>query len=408
VKRHHILTLVSDLFFGGDETRLLNFARTVDRRRFRHTIVTIRRPDADPERSAAMRQHYAEAGIDVEDLGEGRYPITLDPAASPGGKRHHAARPGELISSAAVFTRSVGKLRARIREREVDLLDARGEVPAAVAVTAGKLTRTPTAITCYHTHIWNRVFMRLPGQFSLGFGDVVITDSRSRAELLKNWTWRRRLRVVVIPNGVYYPQAERTPRQVRAALGLPSDENVRVVGQVGRIVARKGHLILLEAARAVLAEVPDVRFLIVGWERPPGANRDALMRRAVELGIADKVIVASYPGSIGDVWSLIDIHVHASLYDSLPVAIQEGMSLGKPAVVTSVGGIPEMVENEKTGLVVPPGDSDALAGAILRLLADEVAAERLGRAAAQRYQERYRPEVMTRAIEDLFLELIGT
>src|SRR5207247_1743863 len=124
-------------------------------------------------------------------------------------------------------------------------------------------------------------------------------------------------------------------------------------------------------------------------------------------GIGDRVIIAHYPGPIGDVWSVIDLHVHSSLYDSLPIAVQEGMSLGKPAIVTSVGGIPDMVENERTGLVVPPGDSEALGAAILRLLRDQPTAERLGQAAAQRYEERYRPEVMTRAIEDLFLELIG-
>jgi glycosyltransferase involved in cell wall biosynthesis len=150
-------------------------------------------------------------------------------------------------------------------------------------------------------------------------------------------------------------------------------------------------------------------FLVVGYERPPGDTiyRKELRQRAIELGIGDRVIIAHYPGAIGDVWSVIDIHVHASLYDSLPIAVQEGMSLGKPAVVTSVGDVATMVENERTGLVVPPGDSDALADAILRLLGDQLTAERLGRAAAQRYLERYRPEVMTRAIEDLFLELIG-
>jgi glycosyltransferase involved in cell wall biosynthesis len=75
-------------------------------------------------------------------------------------------------------------------------------------------------------------------------------------------------------------------------------------------------------------------------------------------------------------------------------------------VATSVGGIPEMVEHEKTGLIVPPGDPDALAQALLRLLREPEMAQRLGKAARNRYQKRYRPEVMTRKLESLFTDLV--
>jgi glycosyltransferase involved in cell wall biosynthesis len=415
VKRYHILTVAGSMRFGGDSTRLLNFARTLDRSRFEHTIVTIIRPEADRDQSHAMREHYAAAGIELEDLGEGRYPIDLDAESGAGatrsrnGRRRAAYQSGQVIGAAGMFARLVAKVARLIRERKVDVLDARGEVAGVVAVTAGRLTRTPAVVTTYGMRAWKPLFMRLPGQFTWGFAHAVLTDSHDRAKKFKEWTWRRNSRVVVIPNGIDRPKPQQIAPEVRAALGLPSDGDLRVVGQIGRIAAFKGLRILLEAARSVLAELPDAMFLVVGYERPPGdtAFRRELEQRAVEYGIGDRVIIAHYPGPIGDVWSVIDLHVHSSLYDSLPIAVQEGMSLGKPAVVTSVGGIPDMVENERTGLVVPPGDSEALGAAILRLLRDQPTAERLGRAAAQRYEERYRPEVMTRAIEDLFLELIG-
>jgi glycosyltransferase involved in cell wall biosynthesis len=91
----------------------------------------------------------------------------------------------------------------------------------------------------------------------------------------------------------------------------------------------------------------------------------------------------------------------------LPSAIIEGMSLGKPAVVTSVGGIPEIVENDKTGRLVPPGDSKALSTALLRLLREPERAKRLGEEAKKRYEELYRPETITRRLENLFADLIG-
>jgi glycosyltransferase involved in cell wall biosynthesis len=131
-----------------------------------------------------------------------------------------------------------------------------------------------------------------------------------------------------------------------------------------------------------------------------------LEREIADMGLSDRIRILNYPGHIGDVWKTIDIHVHASLLDSLPNAIIESMSLGKPAVVTSVGGIPEIVEDGETGLIVPPGDSEGLARALLRLLREPELAQRLGKAARNRYQKRYRPEVMTRRLESLFTDLV--
>jgi glycosyltransferase involved in cell wall biosynthesis len=107
------------------------------------------------------------------------------------------------------------------------------------------------------------------------------------------------------------------------------------------------------------------------------------------------------------VWKAIDLHAHPSLFDSLPNAIIEGMSLGKPAVVTSVGGIPEMVEHEKTGLIVRPGDAQELSRQLLRLLRDKDSARSFGEAARLRYEERCRPEIMTKNIQNLFMEIVN-
>jgi glycosyltransferase involved in cell wall biosynthesis len=145
----------------------------------------------------------------------------------------------------------------------------------------------------------------------------------------------------------------------------------------------------------------------VGFPRGEEAYQRRLRQRIQELGLAGRICMAGYPGPIGDVWNVIDIHVHASLFDSLPNAIIEGMSLGKPAVVTAVGGIPEIVTHAETGLLVPPGDVDALERAITRLVRSPAEAARLGAAARRRYDARLRPEHMTTALEQLFLRVAG-
>jgi L-malate glycosyltransferase len=127
----------------------------------------------------------------------------------------------------------------------------------------------------------------------------------------------------------------------------------------------------------------------------------------VELGIDRQVRIASWPGSIADIWSIVDIHVHASHYDSLPNAIIEGMSIGRPAVVTSTGGITELVGHEETGLVVPPRNPDALAHALSRLLRNADLRHRLGAAAKRRFDERCAPAVTARSVERIFCDLVA-
>ncbi|MGA7929424.1 MAG: glycosyltransferase family 4 protein [Candidatus Sulfotelmatobacter sp.] len=106
-------------------------------------------------------------------------------------------------------------------------------------------------------------------------------------------------------------------------------------------------------------------FLMVGYERSEEGYRELLFRRAASLGIADHVRVEGYPGPIGDVWNSIDIHVHASQFDSLPNALLEAMSLGKPSVITSVGGVPEVVNHKVNGFLAASNDSEQLAEGLL-------------------------------------------
>ena len=100
-----------------------------------------------------------------------------------------------------------------------------------------------------------------------------------------------------------------------------------------------------------------------------------------------------------------DVHVHASLLDSSPIAILEGMALGLPGVFTDTGGVPELVEAGETGLLVPTGDVPALASGLETLLNDRAFADRLGRGARRRYETYHRPEIMAEAITQLFEEV---
>jgi glycosyltransferase involved in cell wall biosynthesis len=389
-----IATIYTELGFGGDENRLLAFARSLDRSRFEHLVVTLVPSDAASEaQTGPMAAHYRDAGIRTICLGERRradYPRLPQPLA--------AARDGARTLRIAL------KLARLLRRERIDVVDARMTYNMVVGLLAARLARVPVAIaTEYYDPWWQQRPWRwlAPAIFD-GF-DAFITDSYWVLE-----RYRQDLGVslrggVVIRNGLAEPKSGRSRDEVRAALGLPGE--ARVVGQVARIVRYKGQLQLIRAAAEVSAHARDVYFLVCGYAGGDPEYAARLRSEAAALGIADRVRITPWPGPIADVWRAIDIHVHPSLLDSSPIAIHESMALGLPAVVSSAGGIPELVAHEATGLVVPPDDTPALSAAILRLLQEPRTAAALGAAARRRYLERHRPEQMTRALEALIARL---
>jgi glycosyltransferase involved in cell wall biosynthesis len=394
-RRIRVCSVVGDLFFGGGQSRILTLARNIDRQRFEHTIVTINRFDVEKDqRLGSLRDEFQATDIVVESL----------------GKQHNKTRPnslklGDLKQSLCVWFHLINRLRRLIRERDIDVVDAHTEIASLIAPLACLGTKAKCVATQYHLTPWKSATKYLPGQLAFALTHTVITDSQVRCDEMYRWGVWRPSRFAVIPNGVALPLPTVSRTEVMKQVGL-HDNGDRVIGQVSRLVRFKGHLTLLDAAREVLNTFPNVIFLFIGYYRNDSGYREELESRARKLGIADRVRVISYPGPIGDVWQLIDVHVHASWFDSLPNAIIEAMSLAKPSVVTSVGGIPEMVENESTGLIVPPKDPLKLANGLMRLLTDDGLARQLGRAAHIRYSERCRPEVMTGELEKIFSTLV--
>ena len=382
----HVLSVVGHLGYGGDENRLLSILQSVDQSRFRFTVLVMPTGAGLDATCGSLESEIEATGVRVHHL---------DATSAPGW----LPRP---VQAAIRMIRRIGAVVRLIRKWDVDLVDARLDA-GTHGVVASAISRIPAVSTHYHAKPPKLFpFWWLLRTTSLNLADAVVTDSRMRRDELGRMIWNRSTTSHCIPNGIPAPVPRRPVSEVRAALGVPDDPDIRIIAQISRLVPFKGHAVLLDAARLVIDADPRAFFLFVGYGRGGNEYEQQLHEKAVGLGIADRVRIAGYPGAIGDVWQLVDIHVHASLFDSLPNAILEGMSLAKPAVVTDVGGVTEAVENEKTGLVVPPNDPAALARGLLRLLGDPALAAAFGRAARARYETTYQPAVMTRAIEACF------
>jgi glycosyltransferase involved in cell wall biosynthesis len=176
------------------------------------------------------------------------------------------------------------------------------------------------------------------------------------------------------------------------------------IGLIGRISPWKGQDVFLKAAARVHAQFPNARFSIIGSALFGEDKYEAEVRRLPsELGI-DHVV--SFSGFVSDVQSAIanlDLIVHASTTgEPFGQVIIEGMAMGKPVVATNGGGVPEIVEDSKTGILVPMGDAAAMADAVCKLADDPVLARAMGRRGKKRVQEHFTLDQVARRIEAVY------
>ncbi|MGD0123492.1 MAG: glycosyltransferase [Candidatus Limnocylindrales bacterium] len=180
--------------------------------------------------------------------------------------------------------------------------------------------------------------------------------------------------------------------------GIP--EASPIVGVVARLEAEKGHRTLIEAWPLVLAAHPEAWLLVVG----EGSERDSLEAQAASLGISRRVVFTGRREDVPAVTAALDISVLPSYREAQGLSVLEAMALSRPVVASEVGGIPEMIENGVSGLLVPPNDHVALADAIVRLLSDHPYADMIAKRGHDLVHDRFCIELMVNSIETLYDE----
>ncbi len=185
---------------------------------------------------------------------------------------------------------------------------------------------------------------------------------------------------------------------LREEYGLPPEGPL--VGVVARLEQEKGHPTLIDAWPAILASFPDATLLMIG----EGSRLDALTAQVRDLGLERSVIFTGRRDDVPEVTKSLDVAVLPSYREAQGLTILEAMALSRPVVASNVGGIPEMIEDGRTGLLVPPHDSTALADAILRLLRDHPLADTLARAGHDMVHDRFCVELMVRSVEAIYDE----
>jgi glycosyltransferase involved in cell wall biosynthesis len=176
-----------------------------------------------------------------------------------------------------------------------------------------------------------------------------------------------------------------------------------VVGKVARLFRLKGHEFLFEAAPRIVEAVPNVKFLLVG----DGIYRARYEQWAERMGLRDRFEFVGLvsPSEIPQYVVRMDVLVHLSLREGLPRALPQALASGKPVVAFDVDGAREVCRDGETGFLIRPGDTTALANAVIRLLQDRALATRMGAQGRELVREEFAEERMVQQIEQLYREL---
>lgn len=213
-------------------------------------------------------------------------------------------------------------------------------------------------------------------------------------------------RTVVIRNGVRLPSTRPLDEELEATrreLGFSPEH--RIVGMVANLEhAVKGASYFVEAVPLIARRIPQARFLVLG----EGRGRAALMRRAEELGVSDRILFAGFRSDVHRLYPIMDVSVLTSLSEGLSMTILESMSFGLPVVATRVGGNAELVRHNESGLLVPPRDVSRFADAVVGVLGDRQLGRSFGREGRRIVEQHFALQAVADRYELLYREVLPT
>ena len=209
-------------------------------------------------------------------------------------------------------------------------------------------------------------------------------------------------RAVTVHEGIDLAHvAAAPPADLHQELWLP--HGAPIVGNVAALVPHKGQRHLIDAAALVVREVPDARFVIAG----EGDLRASLEQQIKHLGLEKHVLLAGFRPDILSLHKAFDIFVMSSVTEGLGTSLLDAMACGRPIVATSAGGIPEVVDDGITGILVAPRDHAAMAAALVRLLKDDGLRARMGAAGLSAAHARFSAERMVTETLSVYERVVG-
>src|SRR5215213_6914560 len=378
-----VMRVISRMNIGGPATHVVLLNAGLDRRGYDCLLVT-----------------------GSEDAGEGSL---RDLAVSSNLRLAMIPELGREIAPWSDLVKLVKLSRLTVRERP-HVVPTHTAKAGGVGRIAARVARVPVVLHTFHGHVFHGYFSPVKTQLFLlierlgaRLSTRIITISPRLREEIAQFGVTGSERIEVIPLGFELEMFASQPRgagDFRRSLGLPAAATL--VGAVGRLVPIKNIPLLLEAVSLARQEDPDIRVVLVG----DGSLREELEVEAEALGLGQAVIFTGWRHDLASVYADLDAVVISSHNEGTPASLIEAMATGCPVVSTRVGGVPDLIADGETGRLVPPGEREALAAALLELFREQERTARMAELAQRQVLERYQARRLVADVDRLYRQLL--
>ena len=363
-----VLQLIASLPVGGAEDLVAAIVTGLDQERFQVQAATLGPP-------GCVGEELSQAGHPVLSL-------DLDLKRTP-------------------FFRKVARVRDLLRDVKPDILHTHLYHPNLYGRLASLGMGLRGVVASVHNSYTRVKLHRCLWNFLLsGVTDQVLVSSPRVWQDVRTWDRVPAGKIMVFPYGIRLDDLEESldPALLKAELGVAGF----VLGMVGRLEEQKGHRLLMAALPEVSRAIPNLTVLMVG----EGREMEALRRQVEELGVSSLVHFLGTRRDLPRLFRAMDLFIQPSLWEGLPLTLLMAMGAGLAVVGTQVSGVTEVIADGANGRLVPPGDSQALAHAILELYRQPGVRNRMGEAARQTVSGNYSQPAMLRRLEEVYLKIM--
>jgi len=369
-----VLHIIPSLAVGGAEKLVSDMVEFADRSRFDVAVMRITGTDS------FLVEKLTSKGYQV-------YTIVLD---------YEAIAPSKVIRRLLRAIKNMRRTYNLLREIRPDIIHSHLSA-LRIALIPALLCRIPVKVHTIHTVAEKgakgitRFFNRIAFKF---FGFVPVSISQEVAESVKK-LYGRKISTPVIYNGIDVQKFSiDQPKRV--------DRDKTILINVARLSREKNHALLVRAFSKAVQSCPNLELWLVG----DGELRRDIEELVKQLGLEEKVKFFGVRSDVPELLSQADIFVLSSDYEGFGLVVAEAMAAGLPVIATAIGGIPEILEGGRAGILVPPKDVDALAKAIVELARDEKKRAELSDYGRKLVAERFDIRRTVREYEKLYLELL--
>ena len=352
--------------------------------------------------------------VEAREMARRGHDVTL--ACAPDCRLFELAKASDLRVEPVTFGRKINReavaaVRRLIGKYNIEIVNTHSSGDAWSGSMAARLSRKkgrPLSVRTRHLSL--PVKNSFANRFLYGkLTDFVIVTGEALREQLMRDNGMDGAHIVSIPTGVDtedFDPARWQREPFRREIG--ADDDTFVWGMIAMIRRMKGHTVLADAAAILLKERPNLRFVIVGEVPTESPVRTEFEVKLEELKLGDKFVMTGYREDVPQIMAGCDATVLPSLFsEGVPQSMTQSLAMAKPVVASAVGSTPEIVRDGETGLLVPPGDAQALANAMRSIMDDRPAALEMGRRGRALIEAEYSLQAMTDQVERAYEQLLA-